>query len=117
MKFTAKIIKGEGKGREIGFPTANLDKIDLNIKYGVYAAKAEINCQVFSALLHFGPKKTFNKNDISCELHILDFNLDIYGKNVIITVMEKIRGVVKFTDIKELAKQIKKDIYKINFKR
>lgn len=110
MKFTAKVIKGEGRGREIGFPTANLDKIDLNIEYGVYMAQAEINGKFFSALLHFGQKKTFNKNEISCELHILDFDLDIYGKSVKIIVGEKIREILEFNSVGDLREQIIKDI-------
>lgn len=112
--FTAKVIKGEGRGKKIGFPTANLDKIDLNIKYGVYSAQAEINGKLFSALLHFGPKKTFKKDEIFCELHIPGFNLDIYGNNVKIIVGEKIRGIVKFKNVGELREQIKKDVEFIN---
>lgn len=114
MKFTAKVIKGGGKGKKIGFPTANLDNTNLKLDYGVYLAKAEINSKVFSALLHFGPKKTFNNKKISCEIHLIGFDLDIYGKNVIITTMKKIRDVVKFASVEELKKQIRKDITQAN---
>lgn len=114
MRFNAKVIQGGGRGKKIGFPTANLDKTDLKIKYGVYAAKAEINGKFFSALLHYGPKKTFNKNEISCELHILGFDLDIYGKSVKIIVGKKVRNIVKFKNTDKLKEQIGKDIKMIN---
>lgn len=96
----------------MGFPTANLDKKDLNIEHGVYLADVEINGKLFKGLLHFGPKKTFGEG-VSLELYIKDFDFDIYRRNVKIKIIRKIREVKKFKNIKDLKKQISKDLTEI----
>ena len=111
--FKAKVITGKGRGRRIGFPTANLDKTDLDIDCGVYLAEARIEKKLYKGLLHFGPKKTFN-GGVSLELFIKDFNFDIYGKNVKIKIIKKIREIKKFANAEWLKKQIKKDLEKLN---
>ncbi|MBA3046727.1 riboflavin kinase [Patescibacteria group bacterium] len=136
MKFTAKVIIGRGRGKRLGFPTANLDKTDLKIKHGVYLVEAEVYPALFrqdiksrrrveyskrcgadkkpyQGLLHFGPKKTFCE-DVSLELFIKNFDFDIYGKSVKIKIIRKIREVKKFANAEELKKQIKKDLEKLN---
>ncbi|MBU4375583.1 riboflavin kinase [Patescibacteria group bacterium] len=113
MKFTAKVIIGRGRGKRLGFPTANLDKTDLKIKHGVYLVEAEADKKPYQGLLHFGPKKTFCE-DVSLELFIKNFDFDIYGKSVKIKIIRKIREVKKFANAEELKKQIKKDLEKLN---
>ena len=113
MQFTAKVIIGKGIGKRLGFPTANLDKTDLKIKHGVYLVEAEVNKKQYKGLLHFGPKKTFNES-VSLELFIKNFDFDIYGKNVKIEVIKKIREIKKFVNAEELKKQIKQDLEKLN---
>lgn len=112
MIFRAKVIAGQGRGRTIGFPTANLDKTDLGIDFGVYAAQARVNNQKFAALLHFGPQKTFG-GKISAELHLKDFTGDIYGQEVSVEVIAKIREIKKFENIQDLRKQIENDLKSI----
>ena len=109
MQFIAKVITGKGRGRRLGFPTANLDKKNLNINHGVYLADVEISGKMYKGLLHFGLKKTFCE-DISLELFIKNFNFNIYGKNVKIKIIRKIREVKKFASAEDLKKQIKKDL-------
>ncbi|MEA3464032.1 MAG: riboflavin kinase [Patescibacteria group bacterium] len=113
MQFIAKVIVGKGRGKRLGFPTANLDKMDLDIKHGVYLVEVEINRKPYSGLLHFGPKKTFNEG-VSLELHIENFNFDIYSKNVKIKIINKIRDVMKFDSAESLKEQISKDLKKLN---
>lgn len=112
MIFRAKVIAGEGRGREIGFPTANLDKIDLEIDFGVYSARACVGNQKFAALLHFGPKKTFGGH-VSAELHLKDFAGDIYDQEVEVEVIAKIREIKKFANIQDLKTQISQDLASI----
>lgn len=95
----------------MGFPTANLDKKDLNIEHGVYAVDVEINGKLFKGLLHFGPKKTFGEG-VSLELYIKNFNFNIYNKDVKIKIIGKIREVRKFNGAEELKKQIYQDLKK-----
>ncbi len=113
--FKAKVIAGKGRGRRLGFPTANLDirrqshKKDLNIEHGVYSVDVEIGGKFYKGLLHFGPKKTFNE-DVSLELYIKNFDFDIYHQDVKIKIIKKIREVKKFVNAEDLKKQIYQDL-------
>lgn len=108
MHFSATVIKGEGRGKELGFPTANLDKTDLTLDYGVYLVKVGINGKKFDGLMHFGPKKTFNDN-ISAEVFVKDFSGDLYGVILEVEVIKKIREVIKFNSPEDLKRQLVKD--------
>ena len=110
--FEAKVIVGSGRGRRLGFPTANLDKINLDIDYGVYSVEVEVDNNLHKGLLHFGQRKTFHEG-VSLELYITDFNQNIYHQNVKVKIIRKIREIRKFKNIEELKKQISKDIESI----
>lgn len=109
VKFKAVIISGKGRGKRLGFPTANLDNVDLDIPHGVYLVKARINGNNYRSLLHFGFKETFDEKP-SLEVYIGNFKGDIYGKMLKVKIIRKIREVMKFKSVKELKKQIKKDL-------
>lgn len=112
VEFSAPIIRGMGRGEKIGLPTINLDKIDLDIDYGVYAVEAEIDGQIYKGLLHFGPRETFNET-ASLELFIETYILNILQKNVKIKIIHKIREIKKFSNLDELKEQIYKDRKKL----
>jgi len=109
IKFTADVITGLGRGKRIGLPTINLDKVDLDVDYGVYLVKAKVNNETYKGLLHFGLKETFSEKP-SLELFIKEFILDIKGKNVKIEIVRKIREVLRFNNAEELKEQVKKDL-------
>jgi riboflavin kinase/FMN adenylyltransferase len=105
------VTKGKKIGRLIGFPTANLLIIDYLIpRYGVYAAYTYVDNVKYKSVLNIGPAITFNIEQVSFEVHILDFDKDIYGKEVLVEFVERLRGVEKFKDVEMLKKQIKIDI-------
>ncbi len=113
--FSGKVIKGSGDGRKIGFPTANiLPKIDISsLKYGVYACEILINNISYNGVAHYGPRAVFDETKPQFEVHILDFDEDIYGELVNIFLGKRIRETMKFYTIDDLVKQIKIDISKI----
>ena len=75
--FRAKVIAGSGRGHKIGFPTANLNKIELPLAYGIYSVAVNLNKNQYHGLMHYGPKKTFNE-PVSCEVFIKNFNRNIW---------------------------------------
>ncbi|MFN3301898.1 MAG: EamA family transporter [Patescibacteria group bacterium] len=107
--FTAKVIPGSQRGRTLGFPTANLDKRDLDIPHGVYLVETKIDNQIYQSLLHFGYKETFNEGP-SSELFIKNFSGDLSQKEIEVKLIKKIREVKKFKNAEELKAQIRKDL-------
>lgn len=113
FKFTAEIIDGFGRGKRIGLPTINLNRIDLDIDYGVYLVEADIGNSIYKGLLHFGPRETFAEPP-SLELFIKGYILDIRKKRVKIKIIRKIREIKKFANINELKEQVNRDLEKLS---
>ncbi len=107
--FTAKVVAGQSRGHRLGYPTANLDKTDLDLPHGVYAVKAEVDGQNYAGLLHFGFKDVFAE-PVSLELLLKDFSGDLYGREVGVKILKKIREVKKFSGPESLKEEIKKDL-------
>ncbi|MEI7473875.1 MAG: bifunctional riboflavin kinase/FAD synthetase [bacterium] len=107
------VIKGMQRGRELGFPTANIQKPEYIAMpaNGVYYVQAKIKNELFNAVINIGKRPTFA--DITynlIEVHILDFNQNIYNEEIELIFQKKIRDEVKFNSIEELKKQIKFDV-------
>lgn len=106
------VVEGERRGRQLGFPTANvgIDK-SFNIPAkGVYAARVQINDQHYQAVVNIGSKPTFHEEyPISVEAHLFDFSGDIYGQPISLCLVEKIRDEKRFDNLEALVAQISKD--------
>lgn len=109
ITFSARVIHGQGRGRELGFPTANLDKPDLDIPHGIYAVNLVLGDHKYLGLMHFGFKDVFAEA-VSLEILIKDFSAAIYGENIEVTVLKKIREVQKFSNPDALALAITSDL-------
>ncbi len=115
--FLAKIIKGQGMGRKLGFPTANLDLQSILVPpYGVYMVEVAILPhwqspikKSYSALMNIGVRPTINGGKRQVEVHIPHFEGDIYGQYLHVVVGPKIRDEKKFQSLEELEDQIQKD--------
>ena len=106
-----KVVDGKKLGRTIGFPTANLEVKDKKLipKKGVYYTNVEVNGKIFKGITSIGNNPTVNGIDLTIETYILDFNNDIYDKEINVYFIDRIRDEVKFNNIEELITQLKKD--------
>lgn len=107
------VMAGRNRGgRLLGFPTANIKLHDeLCPKTGVYAVTVEYMDSKYKGVANIGYSPTFEDNIFTVEVHILDFNENIYGRNIRVNFISRIRDEMKFTGIDQLSEQIKNDIY------
>ncbi len=104
------VVPGKGMGHRIGYATANLQLQNQALPpHGVYVVQVRLAEQQFDGILNMGSQPTFGVNDFRVEVHLLDFDDDLYGQNVEIFFVRKIRDERAFTGLEELAEQIKKD--------
>ncbi|OFZ14338.1 MAG: riboflavin biosynthesis protein RibF [Bdellovibrionales bacterium GWA2_49_15] len=111
--LSGRVIKGDGRGRQIGFPTANLLIAEERIlpSKGVYATMTKSKGMNFQSITNVGNNPTFlQTNELFVESHIFDFSNDIYGEEIEVYFLEKIREEMKFSNVNELVAQIRKDI-------
>ncbi len=111
--FKGKIVRGDGRGRKLGFPTANLstgnaDKL-IPAK-GIYAAECIVENEKHFGLLSLGSRPTFHVDgDVIPEFYIFEFDRDIYDKIMQVNLVKKLRNEEKFNSVDELIIQMKKD--------
>ncbi len=108
---SGKVVKGHGRGRTLGFPTANIEvEGELIPGNGVYAAVIQIGSEKKAGIANIGVKPTFKDEERSVEAHIFDFGKSLYGETVSLHLVEKIRDERPFDSPGELAGQIERDI-------
>lgn len=116
FKLTGEVVRGDGLGRKLNIPTANIKAPDECIiipKPGVYAVKCKVKGAAYKAVMNIGMRPTiYEKHSslMSFELHILGFNDDIYAEIIKIYFIKRLRDEKKFADFKALCAQIKADI-------
>lgn len=108
------VVSGNQLGRKLGFPTANIEssnKYKIIPGYGVYAVKVRLKQGEYNGMLNIGTRPTFNNNadNRSIEVNIFDFDGDIYGQEITLGFVEKIRDEQKFSGMNHLAEQLVKD--------
>jgi riboflavin kinase/FMN adenylyltransferase len=108
------VIRGNARGRSIGFPTANLDCGDQMIPAeGVYAGRGQIAGQTFLAAISIGSNPTFDDQRLWVEAHLLDFQGDLYGQPLRMELLDWVREQRKFDSIPLLQQQIKLDLQRV----
>lgn len=110
------VAEGHRMGRELGYPTINLDTPNTILPEGVYKTEVELEGQCFKSITYIGNRPTFDGKEKKVECHIFDFNRNIYGKEVRIYFDWKVRGDMRFKSREELVNQIESDIEKINLR-
>ena len=110
--FTGKVVSGDKLGRELGYPTANLeytnsDKIHLG--QGVYAVYVKVDEEEKKGMLSIGTRPTLGEGDEKVEVNIFDFNKEIYRQEITVIIKKYLRPQVKYSNLYELEKQLAQD--------
>lgn len=115
FRITGTVIPGDGRGRTIGIPTANLSVWDEQLlpAVGVYATYAWVEGKQYQAATNIGFRPTVNNSGLNVEAHILGFDWNIYGREVTLEFVKRIRDEQKFPDISSLVAQIRQDISRV----
>jgi riboflavin kinase/FMN adenylyltransferase len=106
-----RVVVGAQRGRDLGFPTANLSQIETLVPgSGVYAAVADVAGEPYPAAVHIGPNPTYGENQLKVEVHIIGYRGDLYGTTLGVEFRERIRDVRRFENVGELREQLQVDI-------
>ncbi|MDP5273487.1 bifunctional riboflavin kinase/FAD synthetase [Chengkuizengella axinellae] len=112
--ITGTVVHGDGRGRTIGFPTANIEVSEPFVlpKKGVYVVKITLNDKLYTGVINIGVKPTFYEENITptLEVHILNYNGDIYDEEIKVEFLTFIRDEKKFQSVDDLVAQIKEDV-------
>lgn len=112
-RLRGAVVHGEGRGRTIGFPTANLGGIDTLIPAdGVYATIAYLDGapEPIPSASHIGPNATFGSEARTVEVHLLDFEADLYGRRLEVDLLARLRPTLKFDGLGPLLAQMRLDV-------
>ncbi len=110
---SGEVVHGKRNGHDIGFPTANLalDEEIIYPKVGVYIGYCKVEGVIYKAMINIGYNPTISlDNDLSLEVHIIDFDEDIYGKDIYVYFTDRIRDVICFASLDELSTQLFRDL-------
>jgi riboflavin kinase/FMN adenylyltransferase len=112
FSLSGPVVGGSERGRVLGFPTANLgvDPDQALPGDGVYATLGHVGGAVYKSVTNIGVRPTFGEGERSVEAFLLDFEGDVYGQELTIELVGRIRGEAKFADAGELSTQISKDV-------
>jgi riboflavin kinase/FMN adenylyltransferase len=110
--LTGKVVHGKGLGNKWNYPTINIyisEKYKLIPKTGVYIIKTIINDKRYFGIMNIGNRPTLNGKHQTIEVHLLDFNQDVYGEKIQVQILKRLRDEKKFNSVGDLIYQIKKD--------
>jgi len=110
--ITGPVVEGNKIGHKIGFPTANIelqDEYKLIMAIGVYACRVQWKRETYLGMSNIGYRPTINNSDLTIEVHIFDFDENIYGDTITIFFVDRIRDEEKFKDLDALREQLIRD--------
>ena len=110
--YTSQVMHGDKRGRKLGFPTANLEIEDRHsmLPNGVYVVRVKVGDEIFNGIANIGNNPTFKVAKRRLEVFIDNFSGDIYGENISVSFVEKIRDEKTFDSIDELKTQLRADL-------
>ncbi|HOB34493.1 MAG: bifunctional riboflavin kinase/FAD synthetase [Firmicutes bacterium] len=113
--LSGRVEAGEGRGKQLGFPTANLypARAVALPAFGVYAVKVEIAGREYRGVANIGLRPTFPAQRPALEIHILEFSGNLYGHCLTVHFLKKLRDEIKFPDVDSFKRQVKEDIRQV----
>src|SRR2546422_490645 len=106
-----EVVRGAGRGRTLGFPTANVKTArPLLLPPGVYACQVDVEDTRYQAVINVGVRPTFGETELAVEAHLLDFSGDLYGRRIRLTFLRRLRDERKFPNVEALRNQIALDV-------
>lgn len=109
--ITGDVVRGAGRGRQLGFPTANLvPERPLLVGSGVYACRAELGGRAHHAVVNVGVRPTFDETALAIEAHVLDFTENLYGRRLRLAFLNRLRDEQRFSSVDALRAQIAADV-------
>lgn len=110
-----KVVPGRRVGRELGFPTANLEVAPRQVlpARGVYAVETSIEDRMYSGLCSIGVRPTFGASELTIEVHLMGFDGDLYGRALDITFNRRLRDEMHFETPEQLVEQIRRDLARV----
>src|SRR2546427_87121 len=106
-----EVVRGAGRGRTLGFPTANVKTArPLLLPPGVYACQVDVEETRYQAVINVGVRPTFGETELAVEAHLLDFSGDLYGRRIRLTFLRRLRDERKFPNVEALRNQIALDV-------
>ena len=109
MTIEGQVIKGQQLGRKMGFPTANMDAAGIEAENGVYASQVEIDGIRYRAMSNIGVRPSVDGRQRLLETFLFDFDGDLYGRNITVELLQKIRDEHKFESVEALQRQLVDD--------
>lgn len=107
---SGRVVKGFQRGRQIGFPTANIrPRTSVLLPNGVYAVRACVDDREYNAVANVGVNPTFGENRRTVETNLFDFSANLYGKRLRVGFVKHLRAERKFSSVEELVQQIRED--------
>lgn len=107
---SATVVRGDARGRDLGYPTANLKlDPDCELKLGIYAVRVGIDGSRYEGVASFGRRPTFDDGPPLLEVHLFDFSGDLYGKPIDVAFLAWIRSELKFDSVADLVHRIEED--------
>lgn len=107
-----KVVAGDGRGAKLGFPTANMDTEAEQAlpAEGVYVSQAHVKGRPYPAMTNIGQHPTFGGGQRLIEVHIIDYEEDLYGQEISVDIINRLRGEIKFETPEALQKQLAEDV-------
>jgi riboflavin kinase/FMN adenylyltransferase len=110
-RIRGKVIRGAGRGADLGYPTANMDHVDTLLpSQGIYAGRALADGRMWPAAMSLGPNPTFQEDVMKVEVHLLDYEGTLYDQEIEVDFLARLRDIVRFNSPDQLVAQMDRDI-------